>query len=73
MIIETKYNIGDEVCFTHDHLAMRGVVERIKISAWGGEAHILYEIEPLQRTLTEVGEVWEGFLYPTKEELLKSL
>ena len=73
MTIETKYNIGDEVWFTHDHIAMRGVVERISINTWGGEAQIFYEINPPQRALTEVGEVWEGFLYPTKEELLESL
>jgi hypothetical protein len=73
MTIETKYNIGDEVWFTHDHMAIKGVVVRIRINTWGGEVQIWCEINTSQRLLTEPGEVWEGFLYPTKEELLKSL
>lgn len=48
MDIKTKYNIGDEVWFTHDHLAMRGVVERIDIKTWGGEPYIWCEIKPSQ-------------------------
>ena len=73
MTIETKYNIGDEVWFTHDHIAMIGKVDKIEITTRFGDVEISYEVDVSYMTLTEVGKIWEGFLFPTKEELLKSL
>lgn len=78
MTIETKYNIGDEVWVKYSGEPMSAKVigrcvnqESLKIQ---GEQKI-YQIEKYA-LLTEEG-IFEGIyptsMYPTKEELLKSL
>ena len=67
MTIETKYNIGDEVWYKgfkeifHDRIACI----RIKVNCFG-ETHISYEL--WNDVIKD-----ECKLFPTKEELLKSI
>ena len=70
MKIETKYDIGDEVWFMYHSEPTKGIVGRIDTTHIGSFSHILYylkfgQYEPVIRK--------ECHLYPTKEELLKSL
>lgn len=71
MTIETKFNVGDEVWFMHANKPIKGCVLRMDIAvARKGDGYSEdYEVEV------------DGFfhyqnyqsLFPTKEELLKSL
>ena len=65
MTIETKYNIGDEVWLMRNNEAALGFVEIIDIRHTTFEEDIEYYV---------LGN-WhfESSLFPTKEELLKSL
>ena len=67
MTIETKYNIGDEVWFLHQNKAVLGKIEQIS-TLYREEYAKPYEEYYLFND-------WYGIelLYPTKEELLKSL
>lgn len=70
MTIETKYNIGDEVWLNSSGYHIKGSVDEINISVLiDGSVHIIYNIE-------KIGYFFERHddeLFPTKEELLKSL
>lgn len=66
MTIETKYNIGDEVWYCLRGKIYHNVIDGITIDIVNGQVWIHYS--------------WEGkfpmkecVLFPTKEELLKSL
>jgi hypothetical protein len=67
MTIETKYNVDDEVWYKGTEEIVRDCIVNIKI-----------EIDILQNQ-TIIYELWDGGicneneLFPTKEELLKSL
>lgn len=64
MIIETKYNIGDEVWFIYGHNRPR--CDRVTSIRLMHDLSIMYYFEvSLSRDEEE--------LFPTKEELLKSL
>lgn len=71
MIIETKYNIGDEVWFMEHNKPNKGSVVKIDIDiARSGDWYIEhYKVNFDNVLICEVGQS----LYPTKEELLKSL
>jgi hypothetical protein len=67
MAIETKYNIGDEVWYKGFEEIFHDRISNIRIEAdCLGEIHINYE---LWNDVTKD----ECQLFPTKEELLKSL
>ena len=67
MKIETKYNIGDEVWFWFKQKPIRDVVEhKMLVSIGNGKDVIIYRTKKFT-TLAEYE------LFPTKEELLKSL
>lgn len=67
MTIETKYNIGDEVWYSLKGNVYHEIIDHIEIDVGkSGVTHIYYNSEgkfPHR----------EDKLYPTKEELLKSL
>ena len=70
MKIETKYDIGQEVWIIYHNEPTKGIVGRIDTTHIGSFSHILYYLkfgqnEPVVRK--------ECYLFPTKEELLKSL
>lgn len=70
MKIETKYNIGDEVWFMENNKPTKGIVVKLDIDiARSGDWYIEnYKVES-HGLRCEVGQS----LFPTKEELLKSL
>ena len=69
MTIETKYNIGDEVWFQdHEQPLSREIV--------GIETEIYAKKSLVKYVFCEDGfayEIYEQDLFPTKEELIKSL
>ena len=69
MTIETKYNIGDEVWVLDGLEPISREVLRIDIEVYNAKTIIEYDVM--------VGDVLTGFyereIFPTKEELLKSL
>lgn len=67
MKIETKFNIGDEVWFRKWHLVVKGCITDIFLFKIEGKIVIGYGINDYDHALTE------SELYPTKEDLLKSL
>ena len=70
MTIETKYNIGDEVWFILGHKARQGKILEIVFNKVGYKLigyHYNVEIG------LSHGSFNEPELFPTKEELLKSL
>lgn len=70
MTIETKYNIGDEVWINSLGHHIKGNVDEINISVLiDGSVHIIYSIDKSGYFFERHGEE----LFPTKEELLKSL
>lgn len=73
MTIETKYNIGNEVWFMHDNsvksariIKIEAVIEKDMNSA-GIHKTTLYHLFDYHKSYRE------SQLFPTKEELLKSL
>lgn len=69
MKIETKYNIGDEVWFLGYHNCKRkGVVFHIYVTVENGQINTFYCVN----NKWQMGYS-ESSLFPTKEELLKSL
>ena len=67
MKIETKYDIGQEVWFRKGHLVVKGCITDIFLFKQEGKIVIGYCINDYDHALTE------SQLFPTKEELLKSL
>lgn len=66
MTIETKYNIGDEVWLNTSQGIINGTIEEITITRYGILCEVSSEqIVDIQWPITR--------LFPTKEELLKSL
>lgn len=72
MTIETKYNIGDEVWFISDNEICNEKITAIHIHIGALCSFVTYSCED-----TLIGQalntVREEILFPTKEELLKSL
>ena len=71
MTIETKYNIGDEVWLMKENKPTKRVVDFIEIIAASttSKSFIQYGL----KIEGDVERVVESRLFPTKEELLKSL
>lgn len=71
MTIETKYNIGDEVWFMDRNKPIKGIAIKLDIDiARKGDWYIEhYKVEANGFQYCKVGQN----LFPTKEELLKSL
>ena len=71
MIIETKFNIGDEVWFMKENKPTKKVVSFIEIIAASttSKSFIQYGL----KTEGVVERMTEKHLFQTKEELLKSL
>lgn len=70
MTIETKYNIGDEVWFMALSKPKKGEIGTISIWVLGdGDVELKYAVEKSGFWYHR----YENQLYPTKEELLKSL
>lgn len=69
MTIETKYNIGDEVWFYRGTAPTKGEVGSIDVTMTKDHILIRHDI------ITSIALYFlpEKDLYPTKEELLKSL
>ena len=67
MTIETKYNIGDKVWFHTSRGPICGTIESITVTKYGLIAELSSEelVEDINWPLDK--------LFPTKEELLKSL
>lgn len=71
MTIETKYNIGDEVWFMNMNKPTKGSIVKIDIDiAKSGDWYIEhYKVEVGGIVYQHIGQS----IFPTKEELLKSL
>ena len=70
MKIETKYNIGDEVWFMENNRATTGIVVKLDIDVTkSGDWYIEHYKVESNGLRCHVGQS----LFPTKEELLKSL
>ena len=71
MTIETKYNIGDEVWFMFVNKPIKGTVAKIDVDiAKTGDRYIEhYKVEVSDVWYCKIGQL----LFPTKEELIKSL
>ena len=73
MTIKTKYHTLDRVFFIHDNKVHSGQIDYVYTrSFWGGKSFVTevsYEINGYSK----VGRLDESELFPTKEELLKSL
>ena len=68
MTIETKYNIGDEVWFHTSSGPICGAIESITVTKYGIICNLSSE------ELVDITWYWLlDKLFPTKEELLKSL
>lgn len=69
MTIETKYNIGDQVWFMDGLEPVSKEILRIDIEVYNVKTIIEYDVM--------LGDIITGFyehqIFPTKEELLKSL
>lgn len=72
MTIETKYNIGDEVWGEWYMEITKFKVKGISIIVEGIKPSILYDLVDTQYCTNEAS-MTEEYLFPTKEELLKSL
>ena len=70
MTIETKYNIGDEVWFILGNKARKGIILGIIFNKVG---HSLIGYHYSVQIGMSHGSFNEPDLFPTKEELLKSL
>lgn len=76
MTIETKYNIGDVVWFIDNNMATQSKIRSIVIEVGGVgsiiKRHILYRMY-VDDIIRRNPLVRESDLFPTKEELIKSL
>lgn len=70
MKIETKYDMGQEVWVIYHNEPTKGIVRRIDTTHIGSFSQILYYLS-FGQTVPVIRK--ECSLFPTKEELLKSL
>lgn len=71
MTIETKYNIGDEVWASFGEIPMLCKIKDIEVIEVGGFLVVVYSVSAHDESI--FGSRFSGELFPTKEELLKSL
>lgn len=73
MTIETKYNIGNEVYYRDINTIAKGKILNIKIDCnYGHHNTVIYSVSNQDNRFTAI-QILEWELFPTKEELLKSL
>ena len=73
MTIETKYNIGDEVWFMHDNKVKSGTIIKMCVVV-ERDINSQYVSKSVQYGFYNFNYTYiENRLFPTKEELLKSL
>lgn len=76
MKIETKYNIGDEVWYMESNKACSRIIKAIRVTSYGKINIVEYGYlnhPECGDERTHWLEYHECRLFPTKEELLKSL
>ena len=79
MKIETKYDIGDEVWVMKDNRPQKFIVNGLNVECYSGLYRGTLHIIGSPITTYDIGSRMsplvynEIYLYPTKEELLKSL
>ena len=71
MKIETKYDIGHEVWCLLDHSLAQGKISKISIDVDGHGEYI--DVSYFVKSVMVNGWICEKYIFPTKEELLKSL
>ena len=71
MTIETKYNIGNEVWFIWENIVQSAKIEGIWNITVNPEQLVTYQLDMMWRNAPLLFK--ENALFPTKEELLKSL
>ena len=71
MKIETKYDIGQEVWFASHLHHIKGVISEISTNAYNNKCMIVYNVD--YKNYIGQSQKEESELFPTKEELLKSL
>lgn len=79
MKIEIKYNIGDEVwtafCKNGEVEAVKCRITGVEINQYGSRIFIKYSLIAITENTSEYeipDKYYEEYLFPTKEELLKS-
>lgn len=71
MEIKTKYDIGKWVWFMHENSVHQGVIKGILVNI---EEKRIIEKYSVRDINDDTGRLFEiGYIFPTKEELLKSL
>ena len=70
MTIETKYNIGDEVWFMNEGEPTSEKIVRIDVEQYEQKQFVEYTVVLSDVILTSF---YEQEVFPTKEELIKSL
>ena len=71
MTIETKYNIGDEVWFIWENMVQSAKIDSICSITVDPEKSVIYQLDMTWNKAPLLFK--EIALFPTKEELLKSL
>ena len=71
MKIETKYDIGHEVWCLLDHSLAQGKISKISIDVDGNGEYI--DVSYFVKSVMVNGWICEKYIFPTKEELIKSL
>ena len=72
MTIETKYNIGQEVWFIVNSTIAPFIVSQISIVRTEYNTYTTYGLRTKNEPIITI-DATERFMFPTKEELLKSL
>lgn len=70
MTIETKYSLGQKVFFLLNNKVECYPIVKIEVAVDGGKKLVNYT---LHNSLGRMKPISEDLLFPTKEELLKSL
>lgn len=74
MEVKTKFNLGDEVWTMENNKAVSGSIKELTINICiNGKITIKYTIKVLWKSQIWDTTRYEEELFPTKEELLKSL
>lgn len=74
MEVKTKFNLGDEVWMMESNKAVSGSIKELTINIrFNGKNTIKYAIKVLWKSHIWDTTRYEEELFPTKEELLKSL
>lgn len=69
MLIETKYNIGDEVWYRHHANIIKGVIEYIELYA-NENIFVDYQVHSEYNSKSSFKWLQESQLYKSKEELI---